>query len=276
MKKLSICLSILAATLVVAGTASAAPVVLNGSFESPDISSGSISNGGTNWTPSSTTGVFLIDNASGAGVTPFGSQFVALNSGQSDSQTISGFNLGQIYTFDLYFADLFNGANPSLTVTLSGVISLNQTFTAPVGGGYGNSAIPFTHVTLTLPALTLNGSITLTLTDSTQQLPGRLRGPGNCRLRGAQTPLLTGVGGYRLATLSPLCSTESEAGVVVSGFRGITSWNPWASSLPSGAQQAAWTNNNSPVVLRPAKVRKKIMGSYGEEGLSVFGSEVKL
>ena len=167
MKKLSICLSILAATLVVAGTASAAPVVLNGSFESPDITSGSIANGGTNWTPSSTTGVFLFDNASGAGTTPFGSQFVALNSGQSDSQTIPGFNLGQIYTFDLYFADLFGGANPSVTVTLSGVISLSQTFTAPVGGNYGNSAIPFTHVTLTLPALTLNGSITLTIADST-------------------------------------------------------------------------------------------------------------
>ncbi len=165
MKKLSIRLSILAAILMAAGSASAAPVVLNGSFESPDISGGTTSNGGTSWTASGPA-VFIVDNVSGLGTTPYGSQYLAMNSGYSDSQAITGFQLGSIYTFSVYFADLLNGPSPSLTVTLSGLVSLSQTFTAPTGGGYGTNAIPFTHVLLTLPALTANGTITLTLTNS--------------------------------------------------------------------------------------------------------------
>ena len=165
MKKLSICLLIFAATLVAGGHASAGPTVLNGSFESPDISGGTASNGGAFWTASSPS-VYLVDNVTGLGLTPYGSQFLALNPGQSDSQTITGFQLGSIYTFSAYFADLINGTNPSLTVTLSGLVSLSQTFTAPVGGPYGNSTIPFTHVIFTIPALTANGTITLTLTDA--------------------------------------------------------------------------------------------------------------
>ena len=166
MKKPFICSAILAAVLAAAGSASAAPVVLNGSFESPNISSGSTANGGTSWTASSTSGVFLFDNSSGAGTTPYGSQFLALNPGQSDTQTVSGFQLGQVYTFNAYFADLFNGTNPSLTVSLSGLVSLSETFTAPVGGNYRANAIPFQLATFTLPALTADGSITITLTNA--------------------------------------------------------------------------------------------------------------
>ncbi len=165
MKKPLIRFAILAAVLAVAGSASADPVVLNGSFENPDISGGSIATGGTSWTPS-TSGVFIFDNASGFGQTSYGSQYLALNPAKSDAQTISGFQLGTVYTFSAYFADLHNATDPALTVTLSGVVSLSQTFTAPVAGASGTTAIAFTHVTFTLPALTTSGAITLTLTDA--------------------------------------------------------------------------------------------------------------
>ena len=165
MKNFRLPLSILAAVLVAAGSAFADPVVLNGSFESPDVVGGSIANGGTFWTPSG-SGVFMFDNVSGFGQTPFGSQYLALNPGRSDSQTISGFQLGTVYTFSAYFADLINSTDPALTVTLSGVISLSQTFTAPVSRVSGTAAIPFRQVTFTLPALTVSGALTLTLTNA--------------------------------------------------------------------------------------------------------------
>ena len=62
-------------------------------------------------------------------------------------------------------------------MTLSGLVSLSQTFTAPVAGPYGNTTIPFVHVQFSftvLPALggagtvvpNADGSLTLTLTDA--------------------------------------------------------------------------------------------------------------
>ncbi len=164
-KNLLTCSSLFAVTLV-AMSASAAPILLNGSFEAPITSGGIVAGGGDNWTASnSTKGVYLITNGSGYGDTAYGTQYLALNPTYSDSQTISGFQSGVTYSFGTYFADLFNGPNPILTVTLTGAISLTKSFTAPVNGNYGSGTIPFTFATLNFMP-TSSGSITLTLNNT--------------------------------------------------------------------------------------------------------------
>ncbi len=167
---------VFAATLAfafLAASASAEPVLLNGSFEAPVVPPGSVTpGGGDNWTPSDATGVFIISNGNGfIGNTPYGSQYLGLNGQsagnmfESDSQTIANFEAGVTYVLGVDFADALGGPDPSLTITLSGVFNGSQTYTAPVGGPYGNGQISFTSAVF-LFTPTTSGSETITLTNS--------------------------------------------------------------------------------------------------------------
>ncbi len=131
----------LALGLIAASYASADPVLLNGSFESPTVPAGSVTpGGGDNWTPSDMSGVFIISNGNGIGNTPDGIQFLGLNAFsaasmfESDSQTIANFEAGVTYVFSVDFADALGGPDPMLMITLSGVFNGSQTYNAPVGG----------------------------------------------------------------------------------------------------------------------------------------------
>ena len=162
----NIWLTFLAAiTLSAAYRASAAPVVLlDGSFESPAIAGGSIAGGGDGWTPSTSNGVYIIANGTGLGNTPYGTQYLGLNPGTSDSQTIAGFTAGTTYTLQAKYGDLANGTTPMLAITLSGVVVSTQTFLAPTGGLYGNANIPFSTASLSFTPAT-SGAITIALMD---------------------------------------------------------------------------------------------------------------
>ena len=173
MKTPCIRLFIAAATLAFAGSASAVPTLLDGSFEMPAISSGTQLGGGVSWTPtydSTGKGVYVASSANSfLGQTAFGTQFLTLNQGTADSQALTGFSIGTSYTVIAYFADLLNGAAPALTISLNplGVSStvFSQTFTAPQSGGAGYGAgvnIPYVKATYTFTALVPNYTLTLT------------------------------------------------------------------------------------------------------------------
>ncbi|HEX3818288.1 MAG TPA: PEP-CTERM sorting domain-containing protein [Chthoniobacterales bacterium] len=172
MKKTSLTLMAGLALGLFAAGANAEPVLLNGSFENPVVSPGSVTpGGGDNWTPSDSTGVFLISNGNGIGDTPYGVQFLGLNGEsaasmfESDSQTIAGFEAGVTYVLGVDFADALGGDDPMLTITLSGAFNGSQLYTAPVGGPYGADQIPFTSAVFLFTA-SASGSETITLTNS--------------------------------------------------------------------------------------------------------------
>ena len=151
----------LALGLIAASYASADPVLLNGSFESPTVPAGSVTpGGGDNWTPSDMSGVFIISNGNGIGNTPDGIQFLGLNAFsaasmfESDSQTIANFEAGVTYVLSVDFADALGGPDPMLMITLSGVFNGSQTYTAPVGGPYGTGTFPFTSAMFSFTPLT--------------------------------------------------------------------------------------------------------------------------
>jgi hypothetical protein len=161
----------LALGFLAAGYASAEPVLLNGSFESPVVPPGSVTpGGGTNWTPSDPSGVFLISNGNGIGDTPYGVQFLGLNGQsagnmfESDSQTIANFEAGVTYVLGVDFADALGGPDPILQISLSGAFNGSQTYTAPIAGPYGSGTIPFTSAVFFFTPST-SGSITVTLTN---------------------------------------------------------------------------------------------------------------
>lgn len=161
----------LALGFLAAGYASAEPVLLNGSFESPTVPPGSVTpGGGDNWTPSPPDGAFIFSNGNGNGDTPYGTQFLGLGfTGgtlfPSDAQTVAGFEAGVNYVLGVDFADAVGGPDPTLTITLSGVFNGSQTYTAPVGGPYGAGTIPFTSAVFFFTVPT-SGAITITLTNS--------------------------------------------------------------------------------------------------------------
>lgn len=159
-------LAVLALGCLTSGGASAAPVLLNGSFESPAVTSVAVG-GGDDWT--STGDAFIVPNSAGYGETPYGTQFLALNgiadTPSSDVQTITGFTAGTTYFLGLDFADLLNGSPCELTVTLAGAFNYSQTFSAPVGGSYGSTTtIPFQSASIFFTPLT-SGSVTVTLSN---------------------------------------------------------------------------------------------------------------
>lgn len=161
----------LALGFLTVGYASAEPVLLNGSFESPTVPAGSVTpGGGDNWTPSDASGVFLISNGNGIGDTPYGTQFLGLNGQsagnmfESDSQTVANFEAGVSYVLGVDFADALGGNDPILQISLSGAFNGSQTYIAPVGGPYGSGTIPFTSAVFFFTPST-SGSITITLTN---------------------------------------------------------------------------------------------------------------
>lgn len=161
------CGAVLALSCAGTGTSAAATLLLNGSFESPLLSPGTgIAGGGDNWTPSSRNSVIASNGFDDIGSTPYGSQFLGLNAGNADSQTVPNLVAGTTYYLTAYFADAFGGGSPSLTMAVTGAATASQTYGAPVGGPYGAAnTIPFTAATLSFVAQT-SGAATVTLTDS--------------------------------------------------------------------------------------------------------------
>lgn len=171
MKKSSITLMAGLALGFFAAGAYAEPVLLNGSFESPTVPAGSITpGGGDDWTPSDSSGVFIISNGNGIGDTPYGSQFLGFNGQsagnmfESDAQTIAGFEAGITYVIGVDFADALGGPDPILQISVSGAFNGSQSYTAPVAGPYGAAQIPFTSAVFLFTA-TSSGSATITLTN---------------------------------------------------------------------------------------------------------------
>ena len=159
-------------TSLLAARASAAPVLVNGSFEAPAYAPGTITSntGGQGWVKSFMSSVNIISgnavvgDGRSLGTTPFGTQYLGLDPrvGNSfvarDSQEVDGFEAGVTYELAAYFADALGGSDPTLGLTifdpapadpLSDGILFNQTFTAPIAGPYGTGVIPFTRATLT-------------------------------------------------------------------------------------------------------------------------------
>ena len=158
--------AVLALGCLTSGGASAAPILLNGSFESPAVTS-LTAGGGDDWT--STGDAFIVPNSAGYGETPYGTQFLALNgiadTQSSDAQTITGFTAGTTYFLGLDFADLLDSNPSELTVTLAGAFNYSQTFSAPVGGNYSSTTtIPFQSASIFFTPLT-SGSVTVTLSN---------------------------------------------------------------------------------------------------------------
>ena len=109
---------------------------------------------------------FRINNNAGFGTTPFGTQFVAVNSGASISQTVAGFIAGQTYLLNFVLANGFSNPDPTLRVTLAGVAAATATFTVPVGSGpYGAATIPFVNEQFRFTAGT-SGSVVFTFSNA--------------------------------------------------------------------------------------------------------------
>ena len=156
-------LSALAAVVFSTGRAHAQVTLLNGSFEAPAVTATTLS-GGTSWTSAGLT--FVVPNSMDFGETPYGTQYLGLTTGSSDTQTVAGFQAGQIYVVGFDFADYeTGGGTPTLTVTLSGVYNFAESFTAPTAAYSGTSTIPFTSEVIIFAA-PLAGSETLTLADT--------------------------------------------------------------------------------------------------------------
>ena len=155
-----------------ASHASAQVTLLDGGFELPAIAANSfVAGGGASWTPSGGNDFVISNNYADPSVgplgnTPYGTQYLDLDAtGSVDSQVVSGFLAGQVYVLGANFADLFGGANPVFTLSVSGAATASGTFTGLVGGPYGTGTIPFQSAVIVFTALT-SGSATITLTNN--------------------------------------------------------------------------------------------------------------
>ncbi len=162
----------LALALLAAGQASADPILVNGSFESPAETPNSITEitltGIPGWTGNSIGGAaheYIINGnvqdlqGRNYGTTPFGAQYLGLNAiarrsfRSIESQVVSGFTVGQPYALTLYIANLDGATDPKISAVASadsgtGATLASALFTAPVEGPYGNGTIDFVQETL--------------------------------------------------------------------------------------------------------------------------------
>ena len=163
----------------VAPAASAAPTIVNGSFESPPYPAGTVNRGGGDgWISSFMGGVSIIsgnifDNGGHAyGVTPYGQQYLGIDPRtptgfiSRDSQGVDGFVAGQTYQLTLEAADSDGGLAPVLNVNFNDGSEVNyfdHDFALPVGGPYGD-VIQFNPLTVKFTA-PVSGMIYLAFTN---------------------------------------------------------------------------------------------------------------
>ncbi|WP_226895882.1 PEPxxWA-CTERM sorting domain-containing protein [Polymorphobacter sp. PAMC 29334] len=162
------------------------PIIINGSFESEAFSTDSLNEITLTGTPGC-TGNSISGNAHEyiingnitdtydrfIGTTPYGSQYLGLNAvyrrsfRSIESQSVSGFEIGQKYALNVHFANLDGASDGRISVVASdglngsGDILAQQIFTAPVEGPYGDDVIDFTSAVLEFTAL--SNSVTFSL-----------------------------------------------------------------------------------------------------------------
>jgi len=232
-------IAVLAAAVTFGGAVDATvPVIQNGSFEKDDAAHRQITNvtgqtleGG--WHGNTLGGVsqYIVDGnakiASGQreGTTPFGSQYLALDAIQHrsfrsiESQTISGFTVGQSYAISLNFAALnLSGSNdwtsdllPTLGIAVTdgsdggGSELVSKLFTVDMTGPYGQGPIDFTKVSVRFTAL----SEFATLSISNQSYNSAL-GIDNVRLREVDGASPTAAPAMRMAMMTPQAAPVPE------------------------------------------------------------------
>ena len=149
--------ALLAVGLTAAPAFTSAQSILNGSFEAP-VASNVTDGGGDYWT--ALGNAYLIPNTAGFGNTPYGDQFLGLDAGASDAQTIDQVVVGTTYELSLACTNFLLRKLDNLTITLSGAVSTSSTYVLPyIGGAY---ALSESVLTLDFtPATT--GPLTITL-----------------------------------------------------------------------------------------------------------------
>ena len=140
-----------------------AQVLLNGSFESPQLVSGTeTAGGGTYWNSTGDAHIIANDYMM-YGNTPYGVQYLGLNCLATDSQTISGFVAGDTYLIGAHYADV-EGYNAKLQISITGAVVDSEVFGIPSGGRYGSGLIDFDSAVVAFTA-TETGPATITLED---------------------------------------------------------------------------------------------------------------
>lgn len=185
-----IVLCIVGAGLLLPGQASAIVSIANGSFEAPAYTDPGIHTlpSSSGWIRSFNGQVVIVsgniqDNFDNFyGVTPYGSQYLGIDSRASGtgfinraSQLVSGFEAGQAYELTLYVADSDGGPAPILEVSFfnpddGDVVYQDQNYNVPVGGPYGD-IIQFTKVVVPFTA-PVGGDILLSLTNNSDFFGG--------------------------------------------------------------------------------------------------------
>ena len=153
MKRLSIFSALLGASALLFGGQAGAATILNGGFESVQIGSPFFSTDPTkipDWTHAGSTGDALLWNvgysdSAGVAHSGEGNQFVTMGGGfdraaatSSWSTTITGLNVGSLYSLNFLIANELNPQDPAIPQTVS--VSLN-----------GGAAVPFVTTALTGP-----------------------------------------------------------------------------------------------------------------------------
>ena len=200
-------------TTSLAAPAFAEPVLVNGGFEAPAFEPGTINFGqaGDGWVKSFMGAVQIINgnapdpNGGTLGTTPFGAQYLGLGARSNgfiarDSQTVDGFVAGQTYALSAYFADALSGPDPTLDLSVfapggpgvDDVVIAEQTYTAPVGGSYGDGVIPFVQATL-LFTPDISGALGLSLTNASGFTAGTAISVDNVTLTSVPEPATAGL-----------------------------------------------------------------------------------
>ena len=217
-------LAVTTASLLAASAASAAPALVNGSFEAPAFEPDTINfgTGGDGWATSFMGAVQIINgnapdpNGGTLGTTPFGTQYLGLGARRNgfvarDSQTVDGFVAGQTYALSASFADALGGSDPTLNLSAfvpgdAGDVELaSADFTAPVGGAYGANVIPFVRATLTFTPLA-SGPLILSLSNASGFTTGTAISVDNVTLAAVPEPATAGVLGLGLVSVVSLAA----------------------------------------------------------------------
>lgn len=207
-----------------AASASADPVLVNGSFEQPAEAPNSLTeitySGIPGWTGDSIGGnahEYIINgniqDLSGSfyGTTPFGDQYLGLNAiyrnsfRSIESQVVSGFTVGEQYELTVYWANLDGATDSKVSVVASdggdgsGDILADGEFTGTTEGPYGFGTIDFEPVTIDFTAI----SDTITFSIGNQSRTG-----------------VEGIDNVSLTSLAPQAGVPEPAtwAMLISGF----------------------------------------------------------
>ena len=164
-------LALIACTSLLAGVARAqTPQLVNGSFESPVVSSttplNTVPSGWENISFFSSAGRLLVPNSDpNARDTTFGDQRMMLGDGIAIQQTVAGFVAGTVYALSFYAATVGPGhvfGGEPLLIALLGASTLARTYVLPPEAAGPNNTVLFTYYEfLFVPAV--DGAITFQL-----------------------------------------------------------------------------------------------------------------